>query len=539
MEALPIKALFLGASSIYKSLAQATLSVTTEMALLGFYDTFLFAFIIFFILLSFFGTVNGLPWDWPIFGMLPSLLLNIQRIHERCTEVLELTGGTFLLKGPWFANMDMLATVDPANVHYIMSSNFSNFPKGPQFLKIFDFLGDGIFNSDADLWRNQRKIARLLITHQRFYRFLVKTSQDKVEKGLIPILEQVSKLGLVVDLQDLFQRLTFDTTCILVTGYDPGCLSVEFPDVPFSKAMDDAEAAILVRHVLPESVWKLQKWIGFGQEKKLSKACAVLNHIISKHVAMKRDELSKGIKSKEDEEGVDLLTSYLNDEEEIMGDQLKCDDKFLRDTILNFMIAGRDTTSSALTWFLWLVSTHPDVEAKIREELGAIIPKKEARKGKLFNVEEVNKLVYLHGALCESLRLYPPVPFQHKEPHQPDILPSGHHVNQKMKILFSLYAMGRMKFIWGEDCLEFKPERWISEKGTIKHQPSYKFLSFNAGPRTCLGKEVAFTQMKVVAAAIIHNYNVQVVKGHPVDPNVSIILYMKHGLKVKVSKRCP
>ncbi|GMP26362.1 hypothetical protein CsSME_00002830 [Camellia sinensis var. sinensis] len=119
----------------------------------------------------------------------------------------------------------------------------------------------------------------------------------------------------------------------------------------------------------------------------------------------------------------------------------------------------------------------------------------------------------------------------------PDTLPSGHRVDPNMKILFSLYAMGRMKFIWGEDCTEFKPEKWLSERGMIKHEPSYKFLSFNAGPRTCLGRKVAFTQLKVVVASTIHNYNVQVVEGHTVAPNVSIILYIKHGLKVQVTKR--
>ncbi|XAR62306.1 hypothetical protein NMG60_11017023 [Bertholletia excelsa] len=491
--------------------------------------------IICFVLYCLLGSKDGLPWNWPLFGMLPNLLVHVHHIHDRCADVLARTGGTFLLKGPWFANMDMLATVDPANIHYIMSANFVNFPKGPQFLKIFDFLGDGIFNSDADMWQNQRKLARLHITHPRFIRFLVKTSQRKVEKGLIPILEHVSKQGLVVDLQDLFQRFTFDTTCILVTGYDPGCLSSDLPDVPFSKAMDHAEEAIFLRHIFPESIWKLQRLLGIGQEKKLSKACATLDHIIGKYISMKRDELSRGINSEEHEEGVDLLTSYLK-EDELMGG-LKCDDKFLRDTVLNFMIAGRDTTSSALTWFLWLVSTHSSVEAKIREELKAAIPEKDGNKWRLFTIEEVSKLVYLHSALCESLRLYPPVPFQHKEPHKPDVLPSGHPVDPKLKVMFSLYAMGRMKFIWGEDCWEFKPERWISERGTIKHEPSYKFMSFNAGPRTCLGKEVAFTQMKAVAAAMIHNYQVQVVEGHPISPNVSIILYMEHGLKVRVTNR--
>ncbi|KAL5751865.1 hypothetical protein ACOSP7_022044 [Xanthoceras sorbifolium] len=94
-----------------------------------------------------------------------------------------------------------------------------------------------------------------------------------------------------------------------------------------------------------------------------------------------------------------------------------------------------------------------------------------------------------------------------------------------------MYALGRMKSVWGEDCLEFKPERWILKKGGIKRNSSYKFLSFNAGPRTCLRKEVAFTQIKIVAATILHNYNVvQVVEDDTTNgPNVSVILQMKHA----------
>ncbi|KAI3451070.1 hypothetical protein Pfo_007735 [Paulownia fortunei] len=480
-------------------------------------------------------------WNLPLIGMLPRLLLQVWRIHDSCTEILGRSRrGTFCFKGPWFSNMEILCTVNPADVHYIMSSNFQNFPKGPRFREMFDVLGEGIFNSDSDSWKQQRRVARALITHQRFHRCLVKINREKVEKGLVPVLEMVCRKNQVIDLQDLFQRLTFDTTCALVTGYDPGCLSVDLPDVPFSKAMDDAEEAIFMRHVLPERIWKLQRWVGVGSERKLSKAWGVLDNVIGKYIAMKSDELRKRGKSLEDrekEDGADLLTSYINGGDDTLTQDLKCDDKFLRDTILNLMIAGRDTTSSALTWFMWLVSTHPEVEKKIRDELKSVCPSEEGEKWRIFKVEETNKLVYMHGALCESLRLYPPVPFQHKEPMKRDILPSGHYVHPKMKVMFFLYAMGRMESIWGKDCLEFKPERWISDRDTIKHEPSYKFLAFNAGPRTCLGKEVAFTQMKSVAATIIHNYQVCVVEGHRVAPNCSVILYMRDGLKVRVAKR--
>ncbi|XP_055818140.1 alkane hydroxylase MAH1-like [Solanum dulcamara] len=503
------------------------------MSSIGYFEFFvaIFCFLVFWAL----GDRSGAPWNWPFLGMFPSLIFHVNRIHERCFEVFSRSGGTFLLKGPWFTNMDILGTIDPENVHYIMSANFANFPKGEEFKKIFDVLGDGIFNSDLDLWKEQRKYARSLITHQRFYNCLVKASWDKIENGLVPVLEIVARENRIVDLQDVFQRFTFDTTCLLITGYDPGCLSIEFPCVPFSKAMDEAEEVLFIRHLLPKSVRKLQQWLGIGDEAKLTRAWHVLDQVISKYISMKREELSNiATKSKEDEEGgcYDLLTSYMLD------DGLNFDDKFLRDTTLNLMIAGRDTTSSGLTWFIWLVVTHPEVEKRIMEELMAIISlRSSSSKPRIFNTSELKNATYLHASLCESLRLYPPVPFQHKTPLEPDVLPSGHHVHPKMRVVFSLYAMGRMESIWGKDCLEFKPERWITERGTIRHEPSYKFLAFNAGPRTCLGKEVAFTQMKAVAASIIHNYQVEVIKGHKVFPNVSIILYMQHGFKARIKKR--
>ena len=94
-----------------------------------------------------------------------------------------------------------------------------------------------------------------------------------------------------------------------------------------------------------------------------------------------------------------------------------------------------------------------------------------------------------------------------------------------------------MKSVWGEDASDFKPERWISETGSSIHVPSFKFLSFNAGPRTCLGKEVAMTQMKTVAVKIIQNYEIKIIEGHTIEPVPSVILRMKQGLKVMVTKR--
>ncbi|MFQ6667385.1 hypothetical protein Gotur_033429, partial [Gossypium turneri] len=79
--------------------------------------------------------------------------------------------------------------------------------------------------------------------------------------GLMPIIDHAAKHGLVINLEDIFQRFTFDSACILVTGNDPSCLSLELPQVLFSKAVDDVEQAIFYRHVRPRSFTKLQKWL--------------------------------------------------------------------------------------------------------------------------------------------------------------------------------------------------------------------------------------------------------------------------------------
>lgn len=483
-----------------------------------------------------------IPTKWPVFGMLPALISNSGRLNQFITEILETTGCTFLIKGPCFAsaNMDLLFTCDPANINHIFNTNFANYPKGDKYLEIFDILGNGIFNADNESWKHQRKSTHGLMAETKFRNYVVSTTYDKVRRGFLPLLDQTAASesgGMVVDLQDLFLRFTFDVTCILVMGVDPGCLSSGLPVMPFAKAMDDAEEVMFYRHLVPTVWWKLMRKMKLGEERKFAHAWVTIDRFIDKHVQMKKDEIAKNLDTREEfvQRNPDLLTSYINGR--------PCSDKFLRDTAVNLMLAGRDTTAAGLTWFFWLLSKNPDVESKILEELELKLKLNLnlCHGGKIvadqLDAKDINSLVYLHAALCESLRLYPPVPFEHKAGVQSEVLPSGHNVEPEMKVLVSLYAMARMEGVWGEDCLEYKPERWISEKGRIRYEPSYKFMSFNSGPRSCLGKDIALTQMKIMAVTLLQSYKIEVIDSHQVVPKTSIILHMKDGLKVRVKKR--
>ncbi|XP_057790061.1 noroxomaritidine synthase-like [Salvia miltiorrhiza] len=458
------------------------------------------------------------PTTWPVLGMLPAALLNLRRVHDCATEVLIECGGTYRLVGPW---MDILFTCDPANIHHVFSRNFSNYPKGPEFRKIFKIFGDGIFRADFELWEIHRKTTLAQLTHADFNANLQRAVWHKVESGLFPVLDHFCGAGTDLDLQDVFQRLAFDNICKFVLDYDPCSLRPDLPFLPCEKAFSTAGEALLHRHIFPEWMWKLQKWLNVGNERNLAKAAVALDDFIYPRVTS--GNVLKAFEKVYRESNMASSNGSLRD--------------FLKDTSLNLIFAGRDSTSTCLTWLFWLVSQNPASETKILEEMEAELRLKEDKKFRFFSAQESHRLVYLHGALCESLRLFPTLPLEHRAPVRPDILPSGHHLRGDSKLIISFYSVGRMESVWGKDCLEFKPERWISPSGKIKHEPSYKFPAFSAGPRTCLGKEMAFVQMKMVAAAILYGYKVRLVEGHPVSPRDSITLEARDGLKVLLSKR--
>lgn len=488
-----------------------------------------------FLLIHWYRNKNSLVTNWPVVGMLPGLVCNLDRVLDFFThDILNLCDhGTFKFNGPWFPSLDFVLTSNPMNVNHILSKNFLNYEKGSEFREIFQPFGDGIVTSDSDSWKKQRKSLQLLMKNKKFTAYQDIVFKQVLEKGLIPVLEHIAKQGIniEVDFEDVLQRFDFDNICLLALGFDPKSLSVSFPEVASKTAFNDIEDGLMYRYVVPVSFWKLLKWLQIGEEKKLSKALGIADDFLYHCIASKQEKLIiRGGNRVEEEEEFDLLTALMVSEGEIS-------DKFLRDTAFNFLAAGKDTISAGLSWFFWLIATNPDVETKILQEIKANYPTNS--KYYFFNGGELlHGFTYLHAALCETLRLYPPVPINVKTAIKPDVLPSGDLVDRNTRILISFYSMGRMEEIWGEDCLEFKPERWISENGTeIVHVPSYKFTAFSAGPRACLGKDMSFKQMKIVAINVLWNYQVEVVEGQAISPSKSITLHTENGLKVRIKKR--
>ncbi|KAG8383851.1 hypothetical protein BUALT_Bualt04G0056700 [Buddleja alternifolia] len=381
----------------------------------------------------------------------------------------------------------------------------------------------------------KKKFTHSFYKENDFQKSTPKIIYHTLEKGLIPVLDHISHQNGVLDLQSLFNRYMLDSTCIMATGFDLGSLRVGFPKCPLLVAMDDIAEAIFRRHILPERVWKLQRWLRVGKEKKMAEACTIFNQILEDYVSEKSKLSANNNNNQENEDitNFDVLKFYLS--EATGGPGKHAEKTFLAANIMTLLFAGKDTSAALLTWFFYLISENPLAQNKILEEIRQNFPK--PQKHIFSKTEELGKLVYLQSALCETLRLFPTAPVIIRDPTQEDVLPSGHQVYRNTKVILCTYAMGRMNEIWGEDFGEFKPERWMSEKGGIRHVASSSFLAFGAGPWACPGRELAFTRMKAVAATILHNFNVHVLEGQIISPSVSALLTMRHGLNVTVSNR--
>ncbi|CAI8583256.1 unnamed protein product [Vicia faba] len=141
-----------------------------------------------------------------------------------------------------------------------------------EFRDIFEAFENGIFIADSETWKYNRSLFHSLFKQRGFEFFQEKIIQNKFERSLIPLLDHFQQQGSVVDLQDVFNRFTFDNICSIVLGCDPNCLSIELPNVACEKAFDQIEECIFYRHVRTKCFWMFQKLLQVGQEKKMTKA---------------------------------------------------------------------------------------------------------------------------------------------------------------------------------------------------------------------------------------------------------------------------
>eukprot|EP00123_Amoebidium_parasiticum_P004168 comp15453_c0_seq1/m.12423 comp15453_c0_seq1/g.12423 ORF comp15453_c0_seq1/g.12423 comp15453_c0_seq1/m.12423 type:complete len:487 (-) comp15453_c0_seq1:853-2313(-) len=451
------------------------------------------------------------PFSLPMIGD-PLVLWHADSPHEYSLGVSEKYGRTYAQDLPF--GLRTINTTRPENIEHILKTNFENYIKGKVFRDIFhDLLGNGIFNVNGEQWRQQRKAGSRIFTTQclRDTMFPVFVHHAEVlRERCVGCAEE----GTVVDVQDMFFRLTLDALCEIAYGKNIGALEQNGPG--FWAAFDEAQNLTVMRFLNP--LWRFLAICGIGSEARLARAVKVIDDVGREIIEEKR--------ARNDQDGsqTDLLSQFMRLRD---NNNQPFDDKLMRDIIINFMLAGRDTTAVLMTWAVYRLCIHPDMEEKILTEIENV------GGGHPLTYEDMNRLEYMQAFLMEVLRLHPSVPRDTKLAVNDDIWPDGTFVPAGTTVNYQILAQGRLPEIWGDDASEFKPERFLGKK-----EPSpYVFPQFNAGPRTCLGKGMAYLEAKAVLSTLIQSVRFELIPNQSMASPNSITLLLTNGLKVGVHKR--
>lgn len=333
----------------------------------------------------------------------------------------------------------------------------------------------------------------------------------KCAQSLSGILDGPAGTGEAVDMFNLFNRFTLDG--IGEVGFGQSIGAMDDPSNPVLASFDAAQQACMERVITRSLTWKLERFLGSPMERQAKLHFAILDTYVrgiareawaesckpaaESHLASSTDKRKKSTRSRSDFLSLFIAEMKADGCSSTADLLLQKDEDFLRDLIINFLIAGRDTTAQSLSWTFFLLAQHPNIEAHVHAELVETLG-----NGPL-TFEGINGLEYTQCVVNEALRLYPSVPKNIKVAVRDDVFPDGTIVPAGCNVAHTPFTMGRSTSIWGEDAAEFRPERWIG-----RGQPDvYSNPVFHAGPRECLGRRMAYLEMKVCIATLLRRYH--------------------------------
>ncbi|EAZ14848.1 hypothetical protein OsJ_04776 [Oryza sativa Japonica Group] len=382
---------------------------------------------------------NHCPHPNPVLGNALPFLRNRHRFLDWATDLLaaaptstiEVRGALGLGSG--------VATANPAVVDHFLRASFPNYVKGARFAVPFeDLLGRGLFAADGRLWALQRKLASYSFSSRSLRRFSARVLRAHLHRRLVPLLDAAAGSGEAVDLQDVLGRFGFDNICNVAFGVESSTL-LEGGDrrhEAFFAAFDAAVEISVARVFHPTTlVWRAMRLANVGSERRMRDAIRVIDEYVMAIVASEeRLRLRRGEDEREHEQH--LLSRFAASMEEEGGELAAmfgspgAKRRFLRDVVVSFVMAGKDSTSSALTWLFWLLAANPRCERRVHEEVSSsrhADPRRAdaGEDGHGDGYDELRRMHYLHAAISEAMRLYPPVPIDSRVAVAADALPDG------------------------------------------------------------------------------------------------------------------
>eukprot|EP00918_Siedleckia_nematoides_P025536 GHVU01055122.1.p1 GENE.GHVU01055122.1~~GHVU01055122.1.p1 ORF type:complete len:399 (+),score=58.66 GHVU01055122.1:60-1256(+) len=387
-------------------------------------------------------------------------------------------------------------------------------------------LGDGLLIASGAKWFRSRRLLTPAF-HFDILKAYVKIYNDAAEE-FAGKLEGFAGKGESFPLFSNVSLLTFDIILQCAFSYKTNCQTLgkahPYTDAVFQLGNLFVKRNANLLHVLFPWLYNMTE-----NGKRFNELCDFVHEEADKVISRRKRQLEE-----EDE-----ITTPTNKKLDFLDILLKAKDhdgsgmspEDIRAEVDTFMFEGHDTTSSGISWALYMLAKYPQHQQKCQQEIDNILKDREDDQIKW---EDLPNLHHLSLCLKEILRMYPPVSFIGRRlSNDTEII--GHKVPAGTSINLQILTMHYHPDLWDEP-KEFKPERFLPEN--IKDKDSFTYIPFSAGPRNCIGQNFALNEEKVVLARLIHRYTFEIASDCP-EPKLKLQLVLRtvEDLKLKAVPR--
>jgi cytochrome P450 len=393
----------------------------------------------------------------------------------------------------------------PDQIEQVLVSRHAEFIKYRFFWRhVTRVFGNGLLTSAGDLWRQQHALMAPAFRQER-----LDLSVDEIT-GCANRLLGSWRDGEERDIRSDMTRLTVEIAAKVLFDVELG-RKVDTISRAVDRGMEEIDKRFTRGMVIPD-------WIPTPGNRRYLAIVRDLDEVAA-NILAERQAPREG--------RGDLLSTLLQGRD---SEGRSLDAQLLRDEIVTLLLAGHETTALALTWTLYLLSRHPEIAARVEEEIDAVLGPE-----RLPRAADLGRLRYLGWVIMEAMRLYPPGYLLGREAaHDVDL--GGYRFSRGTICLMSQWVVHRDLRFFPEPEL-FKPERW--DKAVDRQRPRFAYFPFSGGPRICIGQPLAMIEAKLVLAMLCQRFRLIASPGAPVGLYPSVTLRPDPPVRLFVSRRVP
>ena len=410
----------------------------------------------------------------------------------------EIYGDTFWLRIGGLR--DAMVTIDPAVIQHVLKTNAENYQKSAIKVKrMGHFLGKGLLTTHGEAWRTQRRLIQTGFERKQLDA-LSSIMHDSLTESLLDFDRQVRRGP--VDIYTHLMKITFTMVARSLFG-----ARLKDEDIDLVSRTICTVQEFIVRQTLQPY---LNPWFAVsGKLRKHEDMRTRADSVLLAYIKKRRNEAP----------GHDLLQTLMDAR---YSDGKGMPDELILSESMQLLVAGHETSSNALSWLLYLLSTRPDCLERVRQEFDSVLGDAP------LTYSDVHKFEFATQVICEALRLYPPFWMVDRMAVADDRVGEVAIPRGSMVIVY-VYGAHHAPRYWPNP-ESFDTERFT--KANDKLRPPCTFLPFGAGPRGCIGGNYAMLQILMILSDLLRKYDFQLTPGQTIDPRPMVILRPKLGIRM-------